>query len=111
MTEFVDVAPAGTPRPFRRAAWELLAVSLTITALAALVAVPIARALDERWALVFVYARWACIFTLLAAPALQQVANRRGTGWQLPWALRTPTTALLLICESVAFDIISATTD
>ncbi|MCW2956312.1 MAG: hypothetical protein JWO69_1181 [Thermoleophilia bacterium] len=109
-TDIDAIIPTTDRRGFWPALGELLLVSLGITALAALVAWPLAQALDQRWALVFVYARWLFIFALLLTPVLQQVAGRAGAAWRLPWALRTPATALLLTCESVAFDIISAST-
>ena len=79
-----------------------------MTAGAAIVALVPALAFDVRWSLAFVYLRWGVVFALLALPLAHQLAARRGRTWQLPWALRTPATALLLTCEGIVWDIVSA---
>jgi hypothetical protein len=48
------------------------------------------------------------VFALLALPLLHQAARRMGRTWDLPWALRTPATALLLTAEGIVWDIVSA---
>lgn len=100
-----------SPTP-RRGPWRALrgivACSLLVTLAAALVALIVAIALDVRWSLAFIVARWLFVAALLATPLLHQAAVRLGIGWPMPWALRTPATALLLTIESIAFDILSS---
>lgn len=106
-TSTLDAPPER--RSFGAGLRDVVVCSLVVSAAAALVAVPIAFALDTRWSLVFVILRWLLVAALLITPAVQQIATRSfGATWQLPWALRTPATALLLTCESILFDIISA---
>lgn len=95
-----------TPEPGRVRSVVLL--SVLVTAGAAIIALVPATAFDVRWSLAFVYVRWGVVFALLALPLAHQVAARRGHAWLLPWALRTPATALLLTIEGIAWDIVSA---
>lgn len=83
-------------------------LSVLVTAGAALVALVPALAWDVRWSLAFVYVRWGVVFALLLLPLGHQVARRRGSSWALPWALRTPATALVLTAEGIVWDIVSA---
>ncbi|MCW2921365.1 MAG: hypothetical protein JWL76_1239 [Thermoleophilia bacterium] len=101
---------AALPRPRTRARriGEVVACSLVVTALAALVGLAVAISTDVRWNYAFVIARWICIFTLILVAVVNQVAERTGRSWRAPWVLRTPATVLLLMCESIGFDIISA---
>lgn len=106
-------APHVTPLPrsrrsLRRGAGAVILCSLLVTAAAALVALVALLATDARWSLAFVIARWLFVAALLATPLVHQVATRLGATWRMPWALQTPATALLLTCESIAFDIVSA---
>lgn len=86
----------------------VVACSLLVTAAAALVALAVAQLAGTRWSLAFVIARWCFVAVLLATPLLHQLVVRMGATWRMPWALRTPATALLLTCESIALDILSA---
>lgn len=95
-------------RGFGRALRGIVLFSLAVTLCAAVVALVVALMTGARFTLAFVVLRWCIVGTLLATPLVHQIASRRGANWQLPWALRTPATALLLTCESVAFDIASA---
>lgn len=97
-----------TSRFLRRLA-EVVACSLAVTALGAIAGLAWHLATGTRWALAFVIARWILIAGILLLPVLharlvQRDPDRRG----VPWALRTPWTPLLLVCESVVIDIVSA---
>lgn len=98
------------PRPgtLRRRIAEVVACSLAVTALAALAGLAVAIPTDVRWNYAFVIARWICIFSLILVAVANQVADRTGRSWRAPWVLRTPATVLLLMCESIGFDIVSA---
>lgn len=104
----VTLAPPALPRP-ERGSWRgVVGLSIVVTIAAALFALVPALALDARWSYVFVMTRWIVVFVLLALPLVHQLAMRRGTDLALPWALRTPATALVLTVEGIAYDIISA---
>lgn len=96
------------PRTRLRSVLEVVACSLLVTMLAAMVAIVAAVGADVRWSLAFVIARWMFVAALLVTPLVQQIAGRMGASWRLPYALRTPATALLLTVESILFDIASA---
>jgi len=87
---------------------DVVLCSLLVTTLAALVALAAHVFGDVRWSLAFVVARWIFVAALLVTPLVHQVATRLGAAWRMPWVLQTPATALLLTCESIAFDILSA---
>lgn len=110
--EAADPHPVDTPREPRRSAWrgarDVLVCSLAVTALAALTALAYALVADVRWSLAFVILRWLLVAALLVTPLAHQITVRMGAAWRMPWALRTPATALLLTCESICFDIVSA---
>lgn len=89
------------------AARTLIATSLAVTAACAVVAAGASAVTETRFLLAFVLLRWSVVFVLLATPLLHQVL-RRWTSVQLPYVMRTPLTALLLTCESIVVDIISA---
>ena len=110
MTQATTTIEATLPRPSTRARriGEVVACSLVVTALAALAGLAVAAPTDVRWNYAFVIARWICIFTLILVALGSQVAERTGRSWRAPWVLRTPATVLLLMCESIAFDIASA---
>lgn len=114
MTQLATSPPAGALEPHAAerttagAVREVVLLSLLVTAVAALVALAPAVAVDMRWSLAFVYVRWYLVFALLVAPLLHRAALRRGWSWRLPWGLRTPATALLLTCEGIVWDIVSA---
>lgn len=95
-------------RSFARGARDVLAFSVGATCFAAVIASAVASSSDVRWNVTFVVARWLFVAVLLATPVLHQVATRLGVTRQLPWAMRTPATALLLTCESIVFDVLSA---
>lgn len=96
-------------RPSRRdAVRNVVLFSLSITAASALLALGVASVSATRWSLAFVVLRWIIVAALIATPLIHQVARRFGAQWTMPYALRTPATALLLTCESIAFDILSA---
>lgn len=110
MTQATTTLDAALPRPrtMSRRVGEVVACSLLVTALAALAGLAVAAPTDVRWNYAFVIARWICIFTLILVAVANQVAERTGRSWRAPWVLRTPATVLLLVCESIAFDIASA---
>lgn len=112
MASMSDVlAPAtGSPAPrgVARGARQVVACSLLVTAAAAAVASLVTIPADVRWSLAFVIARWLCVAALLVTPLVHQLAVRLGASWRMPWVLQTPATALLLTCESIALDILSA---
>jgi hypothetical protein len=110
MTQATTTLDAALPRPTTRARriGEVIACSLVVTALAALAGLAVAAATSVHWNYAFVIARWICIFTLILVAVASQVAERTGRGWRAPWVLRTPATVLLLVVESIAFDIASA---
>ena len=110
MTHATTTLDAALPRPSSRLRRivEVVACSLLVTALAALAGLAVAGPTDVRWNYAFVIARWICIFTLILVAAGNQVSERIGRTWRAPWVLRTPATVLLLVCESIAFDIASA---
>lgn len=92
----------------RSRAWDVVLLSVLVTVGAGLAALVPALAFGVRWSLAFVYIRWGFVFALLALPIVHQVATRSGRTWALPWALRTPATALLLTAEGIVWDIVSA---
>ena len=108
MTDAATTYDAAAARPLSRRATEVIACSLLVSALAAFAGLVVALASDVRWNYAFVVARWICIFTLILVAAAGQLAERRSWSWSTPWVLRTPATVLLLVVESIAFDIISA---
>ena len=87
---------------------DVVLCSLAVTATAALVALAVHLGSDVRWSLAFVIARWIFVAALLVTPIVHQAATHLGATWRMPWVLQTPATALLLTCESIAFDIVSA---
>ena len=101
-------APEPPARSFARATRDVVVCSLLVTAAAASLAVVAALTSGVRWSLAFVVLRWLLVAALLATPLVHQVAVRFGARWRMPWALQTPATAVLLTCESIAFDIISS---
>jgi hypothetical protein len=107
-----DVPPAQPlvepARSRGRAARDVVVFSLSITAASALLALAVDAVSATRWSLAFVVLRWVIVAALLATPLVQQIAQRFGATWKLPYALRTPATAVLLTCESIVFDIVSA---
>ena len=105
-----DTSAAPTPprRSRRRAVAIVFGCSLLVTTAAAIVALVVSLASDAEWSVAFVIARWLFVAALLVTPLLHQVATRFGVGVRMPWVLSTPATALLLTCESIAFDIASA---
>ncbi len=108
MTQVTTTIDAPLPRRRSRRAVEVIACSLLVTALAAVAGLAVAAATEVRWNYAFVIARWICIFALILVAVVDQVAQRRRLTWRAPWVLRTPATVLLLVCESIAFDIVSA---
>ena len=88
--------------------WTALGLSLLVTVAAALLALVLRAAIGTDWSYVFVVSRWLVVFALLLLPLAHQVVVRRGGSWNLPWALRTPATGLLLTIEGVAWDILAA---
>lgn len=109
MSDVLAPAPVSLERRgFARGARDVVACSLLVTAAAAVVATIVAVPIDARWSLVFVIARWLCVAALLVTPLVHQAAVRLGATWRMPWVLQTPATALLLTCESIALDILSA---
>ena len=101
-------SPPQRPRTWPRRLLEVVACSLLVTALAALVGYAWHGAFGTRWALAFVIARWIFIAIILLLPFVQHGLTKRGARRSIPWALRTPWTPLLLTVESVVIDIISA---
>jgi hypothetical protein len=96
------------PSQKRRSTWRVVLVfSVCVTLAAAAVAALAWWLLDADFSLTFVYLRWLVVFTLLAAPLVHRwlLAPR---GVVLPTPFRTPATALLLACESIGYDIVSA---
>lgn len=112
MASMSDVLAPATgslePRGVARGVRQVVACSLLVTAAAAAVASLVAIPADVRWSLAFVIARWLCVAALLVTPLVHQLAVRLGASWRMPWVLQTPATALLLTCESIALDILSA---
>lgn len=110
MTNSTTTLDAALPRPttLARRVGEVVVCSLLVTALAALAGLVVALGTSVHWNYAFVIARWICIFTLILVAVANQLADRRGGTWRAPWVLRTPATVLLLVCESIAFDIASA---
>lgn len=110
MTQASTTLDATLPRPESRSrrVGEVVVCSLVVTAFAALAGLAVSVPFDVRWNYAFVIARWICIFTLILVAVANQVAERTGRSWRAPWVLRTPATVLLLVCESIAFDIASA---
>ena len=100
--------PPSRPRTWPRRVLEVVACSLLVTCLAALVGFGWHAAFGTRWALAFVIARWIFIACILLLPFVQLALTRRGSARSIPWALRTPWTPLLLTVESVVIDIVSA---
>jgi hypothetical protein len=100
--------PDEPARSRRRAALEVVAVSLAVTAAAAVVASLAAPLLATRFSLAFVVLRWVIVGVFLVTPLLHQLALQRGSARRLPFALRTPATALVLTVESIVFDVLSA---
>lgn len=103
-----DALPTERTRTRWQAVRDVLVFSLSVTTAAALVAGVVALASDTRFLLAFVILRWCLVAVLLATPLIHQASMRLGATWRLPWALRTPATALLLTCEFICFDIVSA---
>jgi hypothetical protein len=110
MTQATTTLDVTLPRPRTRSRriGEVVACALLVTALAALVGLAVAIPTEVRWNYAFVIARWICIFTMILVAVASQVAERTGRSWRAPWVFRTPATVLLLTCESIAFDIVSA---
>jgi hypothetical protein len=65
------------------------------------------RAFDTDFLVTFVVIRWVVVLILLTAPLAHRLLVRSGRH-ALPLPFQTPVTALLLTCESICFDIISA---
>lgn len=104
-----ELAPPAEPaRTTRRAVGEIVGCSILVTAAAALAGLLVAVAFDARFAYAFVIARWICILLMLLTPILHRLLLHSGRTSRVPWAARTPATTLLLVCESIAFDIVSA---
>ncbi len=110
MSQATTTLDVSLPRPRTRSRriGEVVACSMLVTALAALIGLAVAIPTDVRWNYAFVIARWICIFTLILVAVADQVSERSGRAWRAPWVLRTPATVLLLMCESIGFDIVSA---
>lgn len=87
--------------------WAALRFSLAVTVLGSVIAGVAWAVSDVRFLLAFVLVRWTVVFVLLSAPLIHRTIVWRG-GRPLPLPLRTPVTALLLACESIVFDVISA---
>lgn len=104
---------ATTPLPpvarVRRALLPALTLSLCVTACCAMLALPLHALVGVRYAIVFIVLRWLVVAALLLAPLLHQLLVRatRSRGG-LPSVLATPLPALLMTCESIAIDIVSA---
>ncbi|MCW2973386.1 MAG: hypothetical protein JWN72_1659 [Thermoleophilia bacterium] len=96
------------PHTRGRAVLEVVAFSLATTAASAALALVAALVADVRWSIAFVVLRWLIVAALVATPLIHQAARRFGATWTMAYALRTPATAVLLTCESIAFDILSA---
>ena len=99
---------AARPSTRRRAVLEIVAFSISTTIAAALLAFGASLLSDVRWSIAFVVLRWLIVAALVATPLIHQVVRRFGARFTMPYALRTPATAVLLTCESIAFDILSA---
>ncbi|MBC7461474.1 MAG: hypothetical protein H7287_08935 [Thermoleophilia bacterium] len=99
---------AAQPLTRGRAVLEVVAFSLSTTVASAVLALGASLVSDVRWSIAFVVLRWLIVAALVATPLVHQVARRFNVGWTMPYALRTPATAVLLTCESIAFDILSA---
>ena len=84
---------------------------MVVTLLAALAGFVVSLVSGAHWNYAFVIARWICIFSLILVAVASQVSERRGWAWRAPWVLRTPATVLLLMVESIGFDIVSANLD
>jgi FtsH-binding integral membrane protein len=108
------VSPTATSEPTQRRTFShglrsVVACSLLVTLAAALVATLVsAAAVDLRWSVAFVVARWLCVAALLVTPLVHQIVVRLGGSWRMPWVLQTPATALVLTTESILLDILSA---
>lgn len=88
----------------RRTLLPIVALSLSITTAAGLLALGVHTTLERPFLVTFVILRWAAVALLLATPLLRY----RRPSIMLPAPLRTPLTALLLTIESVLVDIASA---
>lgn len=88
--------------------WTALALSLVVTAAAAIFALALRLGIGSDWSYVFVITRWMVVFALLVLPLIHQGVTRAGRSWDLPWSLRTPATGLLLTIEGIAWDIVAA---
>ena len=94
--------------PTRAAMWKsALIFSICVTAASAVVAAVVWKLFDVSFPLTFVYLRWLVVLVLLITPVVHHLLLKRRS-WQLPVAFQTPVTALLLTCESIGYDIISA---
>ena len=85
--------------------------SVVLFSIATTLAIAVASSLwhvvsGQRFLLVFVLMRWTVVFALLLAPVAKQLFR----GLPLPHLIERPWVALLLTCESIAIDIISAQT-
>lgn len=110
MTQATTTLDVALPRPGSRLrrVGEVVACSLVVTAFAAFVGLAVSIPTAVHWNYAFVIARWICIFALILVAVANKVAERTDRSWRAPWVLRTPATVLLLVCESIAFDIASA---
>lgn len=98
-----------TPRArLGRRVVEVVSCSIVVTTFAAIVAAGWHASVGTRWALAFVIGRWILIALILALPFVERARTRIRQLPAIPWALRTPWTPLLLMCESIVIDIISA---
>lgn len=85
----------------------MVGTSLAASALAAAATAAAWLLADVDFLMLFAILRWIVVALLLVTPLLQQLLQLR---WdvRLPYALRTPATALVLTVESICFDILSA---
>jgi hypothetical protein len=91
----------------RRELLTVLTVSLSVTAVTSVVSGVLYVVAGVDVLLAMSYLRWSVVAVLLASPLAWQLVGARA-GLTLPYAMRTPVTALLLTCESIVVDIISA---
>ncbi len=85
----------------------VLLTSLAVTATCAPVALAVTAVSGGRFLTAFVVLRWLVVLVLLLTPIAYRTVFVRA-GWNLPYVMQTPLTALFLTCESIAVDIISA---
>jgi hypothetical protein len=100
--------PATQRRTAARGALEILVFSLAVTCLSALLALLVAQVSSAEFMVSFVIIRWLVVGALIASPLIYRACLYFGLELRLPWAMRTPFTALVLTIESIGFDIASA---